>query len=355
MQQPEKMFVGPSEMLMKMLHTKALPRPANATPAPANATATAPATAPATATAPANATTANADPAPAKASPAAATAATKIAPKKTPVIDLRTIPISVPSLCIPSAYANISESRIRRVFDALNLGIIERVDIVRINRGEGRGGGEEKAFIGRPAVLAGRGGTTSYNRVFIHFRRWFNDETASTFRERMLTGGEGDIVYEDPLYWKVSAYRQDPVRAASDADAAAKERAKEERFLCKLLRQEQEQEDANRRGRVFFDHMSSGDAFGYTTRPKIRAPFVRVDGADFIGGHNSGHNSGHIGYNTSSKTPYSTPSEPHVQSAVYLSGDELVQKLQKTKTKMSEPPLSTTPSYLTALKSEENP
>ena len=335
MQQPEKMFVGPSEMLMKMLHTKALPRPANATTA--------------------NATTANADPAPAKASPApaAATAATKIAPKKTPVIDLRTIPISVPSLCIPSAYANISESRIRRVFDALNLGIIERVDIVRINRGEGRGGGEEKAFIGRPGVLAGRGGTTSYNRVFIHFRRWFNDETASTFRERMLTGGEGDIVYEDPLYWKVSAYRQDPVRAASDADAAAKERAKEERFLCKLL--QQEQEDANRRGRVFFDHMSSGDAFGYTTRPKIRAPFVRVDGADFIGGHNSGHNSGHIGYTTSSKTPYSTPSEPHVQSAVYLSGDELVQKLQKTKTKMSEPPLSTTPSYLTALKSEENP
>ena len=341
MQQPEKMFVGPSEMLMKMLHTKALPRPANATTA--NATT-------------ANATTANADPAPAKASPApaAATAATKIAPKKTPVIDLRTIPISVPSLCIPSAYANISESRIRRVFDALNLGIIERVDIVRINRAEGRGG-EEKAFIGRPGVLAGRGGTTSYNRVFIHFRRWFNDETASTFRERMLTGGEGDIVYEDPLYWKVSAYRQDPVRAASDADAAAKERAKEERFLCKLLRQEQEQEDANRRGRVFFDHMSSGDAFGYTTRPKIRAPFVRVDGADFIGGHNSGHNSGHIGYTTSSKTPYSTPSEPHVQSAVYLSGDELVQKLQKTKTKMSEPPLSTTPSYLTALKSEENP
>ena len=45
-------------------------------------------------------------------------------------IDFQSLPANVPVLCIPRVYSNISESRIRRIFDDLNMGVLERVDIV---------------------------------------------------------------------------------------------------------------------------------------------------------------------------------------------------------------------------------
>ena len=101
-------------------------------------------------------------------------------------IDFRTLPANVPSLCIPRVFANVDESRIRRIFDDLNLGFIERVDIVHKTTEKG-----EKS-----------------NRVFIHFRHWFNNKNADTSRERLLNGKEIKIIYDDPWFWKVSAYRE---------------------------------------------------------------------------------------------------------------------------------------------------
>ena len=101
-------------------------------------------------------------------------------------IDFRTLPANVPSLCIPRVFANVDESRIRRIFDDLNLGVIERVDIVHKTTEKG-----EKS-----------------NRVFIHFRHWFNNKNADTSRERLLNGKEIKIIYDDPWFWKVSAYRE---------------------------------------------------------------------------------------------------------------------------------------------------
>lgn len=101
-------------------------------------------------------------------------------------IDFRTLPANVPSLCIPRVFANVDESRIRRIFDDLNVGVIERVDIVHKTTEKG-----EKS-----------------NRVFIHFRHWFNNKNADTSRERLLNGKEIKIIYDDPWFWKVSAYRE---------------------------------------------------------------------------------------------------------------------------------------------------
>lgn len=101
-------------------------------------------------------------------------------------IDFRTLPANVPSLCIPSVFQSIDEYRIRRVFDDLNIGAIERVDIVQKTNKKG-----EKS-----------------NRVFIHFRHWFNNKNADTSRERLLNGKEIKIIYDDPWFWKVSAYRE---------------------------------------------------------------------------------------------------------------------------------------------------
>jgi hypothetical protein len=101
-------------------------------------------------------------------------------------IDFRTLPVNVPSLCIPRVFANVDENRIRRIFDDLNVGIIERIDIVRKTTEKG-----EKS-----------------NRVFIHFKHWFNNKNADVSRERLLNGKDIKIIYDDPWFWKVSAYRE---------------------------------------------------------------------------------------------------------------------------------------------------
>ena len=101
-------------------------------------------------------------------------------------IDFRTLPISIPSLCIPRVFANIDEKRIRGIFDELTMGEIHRIDIVSKTTDKGE----------------------KFNRVFVHFRRWFANKNADTARERLLNGKEIKIIYDDPWFWKVSAYRE---------------------------------------------------------------------------------------------------------------------------------------------------
>lgn len=101
-------------------------------------------------------------------------------------IDFRTLPANVPVLCIPRVYSNISESRIRRIFDDLNMGVLERIDIVSKKSDKGE----------------------KFNRVFVHFRRWNDTENANIARERLLNGKEIKIIYDEPWFWKISAYRE---------------------------------------------------------------------------------------------------------------------------------------------------
>ena len=112
-------------------------------------------------------------------------------------IDFRTLPQNAPVMCIPRVFPNIDEKRIRYIFDQLNMGEIERVDII----GKSTEKGEK------------------FNRVFIHFRKWFNNTTADTARERLINGKEIKIIYDEPWFWKISAYRESekPQRALPQA------------------------------------------------------------------------------------------------------------------------------------------
>lgn len=101
-------------------------------------------------------------------------------------IDLRTVPANVPVLCIPRVYPNISETRIRKIFNDLNMGDLERIDIVSKTNEKG----------------------DKFNRVFVHFRRWNNSGNATTARELLLNGKEIKIIYDEPWFWKISAYRE---------------------------------------------------------------------------------------------------------------------------------------------------
>ena len=127
-------------------------------------------------------------------------------------IDFRTLPANIPSLCIPRVFPNIDEKRIRRIFDDLALGEIQAIDFVSKKTEKGE----------------------SFNRIFVHFKRWFNNKNADTARERLLDGKEIKIIYDDPWFWKVSAYRppaqpaprpaQKPARPHIDFDSEEDDR-----------------------------------------------------------------------------------------------------------------------------------
>ena len=94
-----------------------------------------------------------------------------------------------PILCIPRVYPNITEERIRRVFGDLDLGEVTRVDIVVPKTPVDAGGKENK-----------------FNRVFIPIN-WNESEQSVAVRERLAQGKEIKIIYDEPWFWKVSAYR----------------------------------------------------------------------------------------------------------------------------------------------------
>jgi hypothetical protein len=91
-------------------------------------------------------------------------------------------------LVIPGVFSNLKEERIRRIFDSLNIGEVTQVDIVAPK-----------------TPVDSNGKKNNFNRVFVHIN--LNDSpTTVAVRERLLAGKELKIIYDDPWFWKVSAY-----------------------------------------------------------------------------------------------------------------------------------------------------
>jgi len=86
------------------------------------------------------------------------------------------------SLCIPRVFPNITWQRVKAVFEDLDLGTVDRVDMVKKTTDSGE----------------------EFKRVFVHFKSWNDNETATTVRERLATGTFIKVVYDEPWFWKVS-------------------------------------------------------------------------------------------------------------------------------------------------------
>jgi len=104
------------------------------------------------------------------------------------IVELRYLAESQPSLCIPRVFNNITEVRIRKVFDDLGLGKISRIDIKERKNEKG----------------------DSFKRVYVHFDKWFWNEDAQAARIKLVSGKEIKIVYDNPWFWKVSASKWAP-------------------------------------------------------------------------------------------------------------------------------------------------
>lgn len=85
------------------------------------------------------------------------------------------------SICIPRVFANIRWKRVKAVFDQLQLGEIDRIDMVQRTGDDG----------------------ANFQRCFIHFKTWADTENARAVRSQLdADGGEIKIVYDDPWFWK---------------------------------------------------------------------------------------------------------------------------------------------------------
>jgi len=138
--------------------------------------------------------------------------------KMTSQIDLKTLPINVPVLCIPRVRQNINESSIRKIFDELNMGTLERIDIISNKRTDTVSNKRTDTVSNKRTdtvsnkradnINKKNDKDNNFNRVFIHFRQWNDSENAQTARELLLSGKEIKIIYDDPWFWKISAYRE---------------------------------------------------------------------------------------------------------------------------------------------------
>ena len=133
-------------------------------------------------------------------------------------VDTSPLRASEPSICIPRVFKNITEARVRTILTKLDLGDIERVDMVQRTNEKGE----------------------EFQRVFIHFKEWFSENVngdentrAIEVRQRLLNGIEVKVVYDEPWFWKLSASKvprpedrkQHPRRPAPYLDLSHKERA----------------------------------------------------------------------------------------------------------------------------------
>jgi hypothetical protein len=93
--------------------------------------------------------------------------------------------IGCPSLCIPRVVAGISKEQVLKIIQSLHLGIIQRIDMIQKKTEKGE----------------------MFSRVFIHFSKWNDSEVAIQAKERILSGKDIKVIYDEPWFWKISANR----------------------------------------------------------------------------------------------------------------------------------------------------
>ena len=101
-------------------------------------------------------------------------------------IDYSLIPSNVPAICIPYIFENIGEKRIEGIFKDLDIGRVDRIDLVPTQNHAPNG--------------------SKVNRVFIHIN-WKIDEDTNKIRTKLLCGKEVKVLYDGKYFWKISASR----------------------------------------------------------------------------------------------------------------------------------------------------
>ena len=96
-----------------------------------------------------------------------------------------------PILCIPRVFSNITEKKIHSVFNQINIGSVNKIDIVPI-----------------ASNTYSVNNSNKFNRVFIHFNSWNTTDTAISAMNKLNNGGNIKIIYDEPWFWKITLYHK---------------------------------------------------------------------------------------------------------------------------------------------------
>ena len=87
-------------------------------------------------------------------------------------MNIEEVPESYPSLCIPRVTTDINEQTIKTIVDKLDLGIINKIQIVRKTKNP-----KDKTSI-----------------IYIHFKKWNMDGNGLVARERLINNKDIKIL-----------------------------------------------------------------------------------------------------------------------------------------------------------------
>lgn len=102
-------------------------------------------------------------------------------PKSYTLEAVKALPANVPSICIPRVFPNITWQRVKSVFEELDFGTVEKVDMVNKTAADG----------------------TPIKRVFVHISAWNNDNPdVLQARHDILNGEFVEVTYDQPWFWR---------------------------------------------------------------------------------------------------------------------------------------------------------
>lgn len=115
------------------------------------------------------------------------------------------------SICVPRVFPNITWKRVKDAFEELELGKVERVDMVNKTNDKGE----------------------KFKRVFVHFKYWNNNETAQAVKDKLMKGDSIKVVYDDPWFWKV--YKSNAPKPTFDKKPKKQQQQKQKKTTARLM------------------------------------------------------------------------------------------------------------------------
>jgi hypothetical protein len=93
-----------------------------------------------------------------------------------------------PHLCIPRVHLSVTKDQVFEIINKYSFGSIEKIDVIK------------------KRVSSNKNNDLS-NMVFIYFNKWYDNDLAKSVKERLMSGKDIKIIYDDPWYWKISAMK----------------------------------------------------------------------------------------------------------------------------------------------------
>ena len=90
-----------------------------------------------------------------------------------------------PSIVIPYVFPNIGEKRIFAIFRRLQIGFIDRIEIIHKTDRNAR----------------------KFNTVIIHFTHWFHNHNANALKANLLAFKPAKILYDQPSFWHIKLHK----------------------------------------------------------------------------------------------------------------------------------------------------